>query len=176
MTETNEVILKYQKLFFDWQNLTLDELADLSQEMPIKMLRWAAMIHADNKTRENLLRLSKINIGEKTVINYGINLYSNEQFIVEIGNRCAIAANVSLITESGPNLSNLKDEPLVKNKFIQKGRIIIEDDVWIGHGSVIFPAVRIGRSSIIGAYSIVKKDTQPFSIIKPGKPVSIIKY
>lgn len=141
------------------------------------MLRWIAKIHPDNKTRENLLRLSKLNIGEKTVINIGINVYSNEEYIVDIGSRCAIAANVSFIYESSPNFSILSNLDFVKNNYISKKKIIVEDDVWIGHGAVIFPGIIIGKASIIGAGSIVTKNVEPYSVVKgiPAKKVRVLK-
>jgi len=159
----------YFIILFGWENLSFRELEEITRGMSIKMLRWLAMIHPDNKTREKLLRLSKIEIGEKTVINIGINLYSNEEYVVKIGSRCAIAANVSFITESGPNMSILKDISIVKERYIKKGKILIEDDVWIGDGAVIFPGVRIGRGAIIGAKSIVTKDIESFTVVK-GQP------
>lgn len=43
-------------------------------------------------------------------------------------------------------------------------KIIIEDDVWIGFGSIILTGVRICRGSIIAAGSVVTGDVLPFSI------------
>jgi acetyltransferase-like isoleucine patch superfamily enzyme len=40
----------------------------------------------------------------------------------------------------------------------------IEDDVWVGYGSIILSGVTIGRGSIIATGSIVTKDVAPFSI------------
>lgn len=154
------------EILFNWEGLNFNDLKELSSNLSIKMLRWLAKIHPDNKTRENLLRLSKLNIGEMTVINIGINVYSNEEYIVDIGNRCAIAANVSFISESGPNFSCLGSLDFVKQNYIKKGKIIVKDDVWIGHGAVIFPGLTIGEASIIGAGSIVTKNVEPYSVVK----------
>ncbi|GGH56546.1 acetyltransferase-like isoleucine patch superfamily enzyme [Filimonas zeae] len=41
---------------------------------------------------------------------------------------------------------------------------VIEDDVWIGYGSVILSGVKIGEGSIIGAGSLVTKDVEPYCI------------
>lgn len=165
------------EILFNWENLTLGDLKKLASGLSIKMLRWLAKIHPDNKVRENLLRLSKLNIGEKTVINIGINVYSNEEYVVDIGNRCAIAANVSFIYESSPNFSILGNFDFVKNNYISKKKIIVEDDVWIGHGAVIFPGIIIGKASIIGAASVVTKNVEPYSVVKgiPAKKVRDLK-
>jgi acetyltransferase-like isoleucine patch superfamily enzyme len=52
--------------------------------------------------------------------------------------------------------------------------IIIEDDVWIGYGSIVMSGVRIGQGSIIAAGSVVTKDVEPFSIYA-GVPAKKIR-
>ena len=51
---------------------------------------------------------------------------------------------------------------------------IIEDDVWIGYGSIIMSGVRINTGSIIAAGSVVTKDVAPYSIYG-GVPAKKIK-
>lgn len=63
-----------------------------------------------------------------------------------------------------PNLRPLKS----------KGPIIIEDNVWIGEMVCILGNVHIGRSSIIGAGSIVTHDIPAYSIAV-GNPAKVIK-
>ncbi|WP_154364017.1 acyltransferase [Maribacter luteus] len=41
---------------------------------------------------------------------------------------------------------------------------VIEDDVWIGYGSVIMGGVHIKKGSIIAAGSVVTKNTEPYGI------------
>lgn len=43
-------------------------------------------------------------------------------------------------------------------------KVEIEDDVWIGYGSIILSGVKIGQGSIIAAGSVVTKDVESFSI------------
>jgi chloramphenicol O-acetyltransferase type B len=43
-------------------------------------------------------------------------------------------------------------------------KIVIEDDVWVGYGSIILSGVKIGTGSIIGAGSVVTRDVEPYSI------------
>jgi acetyltransferase-like isoleucine patch superfamily enzyme len=42
--------------------------------------------------------------------------------------------------------------------------LVIEDDVWIGYGSIVLAGVRIGRGAIIAAGSVVTKDVEPYAI------------
>jgi acetyltransferase-like isoleucine patch superfamily enzyme len=52
--------------------------------------------------------------------------------------------------------------------------VIIEDNVWIGGGSIILPGVTIGSGAVIGAGSIVIKSVPPFSVAV-GNPARVIK-
>jgi acetyltransferase-like isoleucine patch superfamily enzyme len=51
---------------------------------------------------------------------------------------------------------------------------VIEDDVWVGYGSVIISGVKIGKGSIIAAGSVVTKDVESYSIYG-GNPAKKIK-
>lgn len=52
--------------------------------------------------------------------------------------------------------------------------VVIEDDVWIGHGAAILKGVRVGRGSIVAAGAVVTKDVPPYSIAG-GVPARVIK-
>jgi len=54
------------------------------------------------------------------------------------------------------------------------GNIVIENDVFIGAKVLILPGLTIKKSSIIGAGSVLTKDTEPFGIYV-GNPAKIIK-
>lgn len=47
---------------------------------------------------------------------------------------------------------------------IKKEAICIEDDVWVGSGSLILPGVTIGHGAIIGAGSVVSADIPAMEI------------
>lgn len=53
--------------------------------------------------------------------------------------------------------------------------IVVEDDVWIGGGSIILAGVTIGKGAIIAAGAVVNKDVPPFAIVG-GVPAKILKY
>ncbi|HEG44170.1 MAG TPA: hypothetical protein ENH94_09000, partial [Phycisphaerales bacterium] len=50
----------------------------------------------------------------------------------------------------------------------------IEDDVWIGFGSIILAGVKIGRGAIIAAGSVVTKDVPEYAIMG-GVPAKLIR-
>lgn len=77
-----------------------------------------------------------------------------------VGQRVNISSNVTIVTTSSPNTSELS-----KVFKLQYEPVIIEDDVWIGTGVIILPGVKIGRCSIIGAGTIIDKDIPAFSLV-----------
>ena len=87
---------------------------------------------------------------------------------------------------SGPNLTIITgDHKYILGRWLDsvKGEekescydqdVIIEEDVWIGCNVTILKGVKIGRSSIIAAGSLVVKDVPPYSIVG-GVPAKVIK-
>lgn len=53
-------------------------------------------------------------------------------------------------------------------------RIIIGHDVWIGHGAILLPGVKIGDGAVIAAGAVVSKNVPPYSIIG-GVPAKVIR-
>jgi acetyltransferase-like isoleucine patch superfamily enzyme len=92
---------------------------------------------------------------------------------VEIGNKVLIASDVALINSDDHRID------VVGKAIFDSGRgdqfkIIIEDDVWIGHGVTVLTPARIGRGSVVAAGSVVTKDVPPYAIVA-GVPARLIK-
>lgn len=101
---------------------------------------------------------------------------------IKIGGFSSIASNV-LIQEYYHRYDKISTYFMSNNIFdegiecdiFSKGKINIEEDVWIGANSVILSGVTIGRGSIIGAGSVVTKDIPRYSIAV-GNPAKVIKF
>ncbi len=106
-----------------------------------------------------------IRIGSQSRI-HGACIHATKS--VSIGERCLIAANVQIIDSNGHELSF----PDVSNRIntIDQGReIVIEDDVWIGTGSVVLPGAHIESGSVVGAMSVVRGRV-PKNTVVAGNP------
>ena len=122
---------------------------------------------------------NRISIGN----NVYIGKYCTIQADIEMGSNIEIANNVGLIGKYDHDFSkvgvSMKDSPWIGNcDYDFKGKnlkIVIEDDVWIGFGSVVFTGVHVCRGAIIAAGSIVTKDVPPYAIVA-GNPAQIKGY
>ncbi len=125
--------------------------------------------------------IKKIKVGKGT---YGIlNAVSfggeNEEVI--IGNFCSIAMNVFFLMGGEHPYVHISTSPfkdLYCNEHkddVSKGKIIVEDDVWIGWGATILSGVRIGQGAVVATGAVVTKDVPPYAIVG-GVPAKVIKY
>lgn len=55
-----------------------------------------------------------------------------------------------------------------------RSKIIIEDDVWIGHGATFLSPLRIGRGAVIAAGSVVTSDVPRYAIVA-GVPAKTVR-
>lgn len=91
---------------------------------------------------------------------------------VRIGKRCIITSGTKILTHF-LDTEKLSDSPNHYFRFY-KGKVVIEEDVFIGLNVVIASPLRIGRGSIIGANTVLSKDVEPGSVMV-GSPAKCIK-
>lgn len=114
---------------------------------------------------------SKLVIGDRVALNFNVIINADRGGKIRIGNNVIIGPMVIFRS------SNHKFEKLevpIRDQGSEPGYIIVEDDVWIGAGAVILPNVKIGKSSVVGAGSVVSKDIPPYSIAV-GNPAKAIR-
>jgi len=102
-----------------------------------------------------------------------IRTLSSEPYLVEIGDSVSIAYGVDIMTHDGASVI-FRDE-LPHLRFF--GKVIIEDNCFIGAHATISAGVRIGKNSIIGPYATVINDVKPGSIMigNPAIRVSTVE-
>jgi galactoside O-acetyltransferase len=109
--------------------------------------------------RTTIVHADRITAGTHLGINSGC--YINGIGGITFGNFVLIGSNVTI--SSGMHPIGGAEPPIFARPTTPKS-IIIQNDVWIGAGSVIMPGVTIANGSVIGANSVVTKDTEEYSI------------
>ncbi|WP_051865680.1 acyltransferase [Metabacillus indicus] len=113
--------------------------------------------------------------------NVYIGKYCTLQADIIMGNDIEIANNVGLIGKYDHDFSevgvSIKNAPWIGDPNYEfKGKnqkIIVESDVWIGYGAVVFTGIHIHKGAIIAAGSIVTHDVPAYSIVA-GNPAQVI--
>lgn len=89
--------------------------------------------------------------------------------LVTIGDRVQMGPSVSIYSATHDT------SVLSRIKFVEYGLpVTIEEDCWIGGGTMIMPGVTIGRGTTVGAGSVVTKNLPPYSVAV-GSPAKVIK-
>lgn len=85
---------------------------------------------------------------------------------VMMGPRCVILSNRHDISSV--------EKPMNRQGFLPDLRVVIEDDVFVGAGSVILAGRRLGRGCVVGAGSVVAHDVPPWSVVA-GNPARVVR-
>ena len=110
----------------------------------------------------------RIQVGKLFAVNS--NSYINGVGGIEIGDYVLLGSNVTISSGVHPIIGT--SPPIITRQSIPK-KIVIEDDVWIGSNAVIMPGIKIARGTVIGANSVVTKDTLPYTVMA-GSPAKVI--
>lgn len=106
-------------------------------------------------------------LGDGVYVNFNLTLVDDTD--IHIGNNVLIGPNVIIDTGTHPI------NPIIRKKQAQYNLpVYIEENVWIGAGSIILPGVRIGKNSVIGAGSVVTKDI-PENVVAVGNPCRVLR-
>lgn len=53
-------------------------------------------------------------------------------------------------------------------------RVVIGNDVWIGHGVIVLPGVKVGDGAVLAAGAVVTRDVAPYTLVG-GVPAKLIR-
>jgi acetyltransferase-like isoleucine patch superfamily enzyme len=131
----------------------------------------------DCQTGHNVLIREKTVIGSNTLIGTNSIIDGN----VTIGNHVSIQTGVYIplfctignYVFMGPFSKLTNDKYMMRKKYELNG-VIIEDYVSLGANSVILPGIRLKRGTMVGAGSVVTKDTSEKDIVI-GNPARVLK-
>jgi maltose O-acetyltransferase len=108
-----------------------------------------------------------ISLGDRVYINANCTLLDGGKII--IGDDCLIGPNVQILTI---NHATNATERLAKENFIAD--VCLENNVWVGAGSIILPNITIAEGAVIGAGSIVTKNVSK-NCLYAGNPAKKIR-
>ncbi len=110
-------------------------------------------------------------LGDRVALSPGVHLSAD-------GGSIAVGAKTAIGPGTVVRASNHKFEdrrvPIMDQGHVP-GRIVIEDDVWIGANCVVTPDVVIGHGAVVGAGAVVTRDVPPFAVAG-GVPARIIGW
>lgn len=108
-------------------------------------------------------------------VHFGNHVYANFNLVlvddcdIYVGDNVMFGPSVVLSAGTHPIEPNLRSKQTQYNL-----PIYIEENVWIGAGSVILPGVTIGKNTVIGAGSVVTKNI-PSDVVAVGNPCKILR-
>lgn len=143
--------------------------------------KWRKLNSDNFTTIRNDFDFSAVTVGKGT---YGeLEVYTfNDGPVLRIGNYCSVAPSVKFVLSADHYLNHISTYPFKakllspdSKEGVSKGDIIVDDDVWIGIGSIILSGVHIGQGAVISAGAVVTKDVPPYAVVG-GVPAKVIKY
>lgn len=120
--------------------------------------KYNSLKYFQKEKKKKILKKYLKSIGNNSFINFSCTMLDMAD--ITIGNYVLIAPNVTLTTAT--HSLNCKDR---RNRKGFASEIVIEDDVWIGANSIIFPGVVLKKGTVVGAGSVVTKSTEEFDVI-----------
>lgn len=100
-------------------------------------------------------------IGAGSYINSGTVIYTGNG--IRIGKDVLIAANCTLAPVNHSYLD--RSRKIVDQGFAEsRGGITIEDDVWVGVGTVVLDGAVLGKGCVVGACSLVRSTLEPYGV------------
>lgn len=142
--------------------------------------QWRKLNKHNFTVAQNIFDPKVVSVGNYTYGNLNIKSWGSIDEGLNIGSFCSIADDVVFLLGGNHDYKNISSYPISrkllngKSEATTKGKIIIEDDVWIGYRSTILSGVVIGQGAIVAAGSVVTKNVSPYTIVG-GNPAKIIK-
>jgi len=140
-----------------------------------KVLTHGPDLHLGARTR--IWAPRHVMMGSQVYVGKDVHIEAN----CRIGNYCLIANRVAIVGRHDHDFSAVgfpvRFAPWVgsncfPSQFADE-EAVIEDDVWLGYGTIVLTGVTVGRGCVIAAGSVVTKDIPPYSIAA-GVPAKVI--
>lgn len=125
--------------------------------------------------------LKKIGIiinGNPRFISYKVQFDGTNNFsLIELNDNCVVTGSTLILTHDFSIYhAAIGCKKIQKNypEFRTIGKVIIEENAFVGANCIILPGVTVGKNSIVGAGSVVTRDVPPNNIVA-GNPAKVIR-
>jgi len=115
------------------------------------------------------LRKKGVSIGEGTQFLGSVNIDVTRPCLVEIGKNCTLTNGVTILTHSGV----LALRAIYGELLASSGKVVLEENVFVGTHAMILKGVHVGKNTIIGAGAVVTHDV-PANSVAAGNPCRVI--
>ena len=131
---------------------------------------------------------ARTKVAESSFGDYAYVVNDSDIIYTTVGKFCSIAAHTRINPGNHPlervalshftyrsSSYDLGPDDAAFFEWRRSFRCVMGNDVWIGHGAVVLPGVKLGNGAAIGAGAVVTKDVPPFAIVV-GTPGKILRY
>lgn len=116
----------------------------------------ARILPGARSLRVSLHRARGVKIGNGVWIGYDVILDTSRPHLITIGDRASLSMRVTVVAH-----------------FRETQGVRIEEDVFVGPGTIILPNVVIGRGAVVSAGSVVTKSVPPMTLVQGNPAVPI---
>lgn len=141
--------------------------------MILRGLRWVRRELHSRRDPVGFARSLGVQVGDDCrLLSTSVQTWGSEPYLVRLGNRVLITAQVRFITHDGAVWPFRREHPTID----RMAPIVVSDDCFIGLAAIILPGVTLGESSVVGAGSVVNKDVPARTIVAgtPARPICSI--
>ena len=143
----------------------------IGNDVTIHSGRYDIPIGFENRTSLWVRKGAEIEIGDNCGLSNAV-LCSNKRII--LGKHVLLGGGVKIYDTDFHSLDYLQRRELNNDLNRKSADVVVEDDVFIGAGSIVLKGVHIGARSIIGAGSVVSSDI-PCEEVWAGNPARCIR-
>lgn len=145
-------------------------------------VQWRKLNTHNRTIASTFFPIDKVKVGNHTYGDLHIQSQKDYDEGLIIGHYCSIARGVWFLLGGNHHYHRFSTYPFraifINDSIIEtttKGKIIVEDDVWIGTEAFIMPGLTVGKGAVIAARSVVTRSVPPYAIVG-GNPAKVIKY
>lgn len=111
-----------------------------------------------------------IEIGDHVSCNSNVMINADKSLGIKIGAYCLIGPNAVL---RAADHAFADRKILIQKQGDKPGRIVLEDDVWVGANAVILKNVTIKKGAVVAAGAVVVDDVHEYQIVGgvPARPI-----